>query len=80
MKPKRPVFCVFSCVTQDTEEQGDSSDRFNKLLIEPIDHHSPSPPKTDQSRSIPGIEIYPNANTRQKEHIAYVSILGVRFG
>ena len=80
VKPTRPVSCVFSYTTQDAEEQGASPDRFNQPLIEPIDHHSPSPPKTDQSRSIPGIGIYPNANTRQKEHIAYVSVLDVRFG
>ena len=35
----------------------------------------PKPIKDDQSRSVPGVGIYPNGHTRQSKHIAYVSVL-----
>jgi hypothetical protein len=78
MKPMRPVPCVFSRTIQNTEEQEALSDRINKVLIEPIDSHCPSPPKTDQGRSSSAVGIYPNGHTRQSKHIAYVSVLDAR--
>jgi hypothetical protein len=78
MKPMRPVPCMFSRAIQNTEGQGVLSDRVNKVLIEPINSHCPSPPKTDQGRSSSAVEIYPNGHTRQSKHIAYVSGLEAR--
>ena len=78
MKPKRPVFCVSSRAIQYAEEPEALSNRLFKVLIGPIDSHSPSPPKTDQGRSVSGVGIYPNGDTRQSKHIAYVSVLDAR--
>lgn len=78
MKPKRPVFCMFSRAIQYAEEQAALSDRLMKVFIEAIDFHSPSPSNTDQGRSVSGVGIYQYGDTRQHKHIAYVSVLDVR--
>lgn len=78
MTPMGPVSCVCSQVTENIEEEGALLDRLRRKLIEPIASHSPSPPKTDQGRSVSGVGIYMNGDARQSKYLAYVSVLDTR--
>lgn len=78
MKPMRTVSCMYSRVAECTVEERALFDRHNTVLIEPIASCSSNSPNTDQGRSVPGVGIYPNGDTRQSKYIAYVPVLDAR--
>ena len=79
MKPKTLVIRRVNCATESVG-LGRRSFRQNRLstyrasrACPLVDPHNPSPPKTDQGRSVSDVGIYPNSYTRQSETVAYVS-------